>query len=126
MFSSSLLLLATTVTTAQLIPRGEPQPLWSVAMSPAQYGNECSMYGDDALLICTGADGSTVALDPAAAGQKVWSHEPVSITNTQVFSSSGVAFGFNPTIGNYIIHAVSEGFKTLDPSYWYVTMLLVM
>jgi hypothetical protein len=83
------------------------------------------VYGDDTLLICTGADGGTVALAPAA-GKKVRTRDQSSVTNTQVFSSSGVAFGSNPKIDNYIIHAVSEGFKTLDPSYWCIYLYCCM
>jgi hypothetical protein len=75
------------------------------------------MYGNDDLLICTGSDGTTTALLPST-GSRVWKHTPEPLTEYEAFSTSGVAFGFNPTVGNYIIHAVSEGFSRVDPSYW--------
>ena len=102
-----LLLSATLSVTSQLVPRVEPKALWSATVAPAQYGNECKMYGQDELLICTGADGTTTAVSPSAEGKQVWAHTPSPKMLTSTRSTSGVSFGSNPTIGNYIVHAVT-------------------
>jgi hypothetical protein len=105
--SFKLLLLSASLSQAQLVPRDEPTPLWMTNVPPGDYGNECKMYGNDELLICTGADGSTVAVKPKG-GQRAWTHTPSAMSAAQnTRSTSGVAFAFNPTIGNFIIHAVT-------------------
>ena len=95
---------------AQIIPRSEPKPLWSATVPSAQFGNECKIYGQDYILICSGADGTTVGISPngdSTGGKTVWKHTPKATTMTNTRSTSGVAFGSNPTIGNYVVHAVS-------------------
>lgn len=122
MMNTFLFLATLSLAQAQIVPLAGPRPLWSTNIPASSEGNACKMYGMDSLLVCTGADGSTTALKPDAddtvGGTAVWSHSPGPITGTQTYSSSGVVFGTNPTIGNYIIHAVSEGFPALDPSFW--------
>lgn len=106
----AVLISAALSTTAQIVPRSEPKPLWSATVPPAQFGNECKIYGQDTLLVCSGADGTTVGITPhgdSTGGKAAWKHTPKASTLANVYSTSGVAFGYNPTIGNYIVHAVS-------------------
>jgi outer membrane protein assembly factor BamB len=84
----------------------QPKSLWSLNVSPAKYGNECKVFSNDELLICSGIDGTTVAVTPTD-GKKVWVHNPLPTTLTNVRSSSGISFGYTPTIGHYVAHAVS-------------------
>lgn len=102
-----ILLSATLSVTSQLVPRNEPKAIWTATVPPAQYGNECKIYGQDALLICTGADGSTTAVSPTDAGKQLWAHTPAPKMLSTTRSTSGVAFGSNPTTGDYIVHAVT-------------------
>jgi len=116
MFRFLFPLIFVTVAVAELIPRRSPEVIWTANIDSASQGNECTIYNEDKLLICTTNNGNVFALQPSDGGA-VWTHEPMSVTNEPVFSSSGVAFGSNPSIGNYILHAVSEGFARFDPSY---------
>lgn len=120
------LLSATLSVTAQIVPRSEPKPLWSATVPSANYGNECKIYGQDTVLICSGSDGSTIGITPngdSKGGKTLWKHIPKATTLSNTRSTSGVVFGSNPTIGNYVIHAVSEGNDFADPSYCVVYAL---
>lgn len=121
-----LYLSALSLAQARLVQLDGPKPLWTANIPPSGMGNECEICEMDSLLICTGVDGSTTAVMPDAdgsvGGTVVWNHVPttISISGTPTFSTSGITFGSNPTIGSYIIHAVSEGLPGTDPSFWYV------
>jgi hypothetical protein len=84
----------------------QPKSFWTLNVSPAKYGNECKVFSNDELLICSGIDGTTVAVTPRD-GKKLWVHNPLPATLTNVRSSSGISFGYTPTIGHYVVHAVS-------------------
>ena len=84
----------------------QPKSLWTLNVSPAKYGNECKVFSNDELLICSGMDGATVAIT-SRDGKKLWVHNPLPTTLTNVRSSSGISFGYTPTIGHYVAHAVS-------------------
>eukprot|EP00546_Thalassionema_frauenfeldii_P007643 CAMPEP_0178919550 /NCGR_PEP_ID=MMETSP0786-20121207/14499_1 /TAXON_ID=186022 /ORGANISM="Thalassionema frauenfeldii, Strain CCMP 1798" /LENGTH=536 /DNA_ID=CAMNT_0020593493 /DNA_START=60 /DNA_END=1667 /DNA_ORIENTATION=+ len=117
-----LSLMFAAATMAELIPRDTSELAWETQIDPASQGNECTMYGDDQLLICSTRNGNVFALRPYD-GTEVWKHEPQAKSDNQLFSSSGIALGENPTIGKYIVHAVSEGFARFDPSYCVVYAL---
>jgi hypothetical protein len=111
-----LLALAVSLTEGTngaqtILPFDEPIPRWTFNAAPAEYGNECKIYGADELLICTSSDGTMVAITPQpdadVGGKEVWKHSPSSKTQLNVRSTSGVAFGYNPTIDNFIVHAVT-------------------
>mmetsp|Transcript_7298 Transcript_7298/g.10676 ORF Transcript_7298/g.10676 Transcript_7298/m.10676 type:complete len:543 (+) Transcript_7298:179-1807(+) len=102
-------------TAAKLLPRNAGELIWEAQTDPASQKNECAMYGDDELVICSTRPGNVFALRPND-GTTAWKHEPASSPDETIFSASGIAFGENPTIGKYMIHAVSEGFARFDPS----------
>lgn len=98
-----------------------PQLLWTAEIPRSAFGNECVNGGNTDILICTTASGVSVGLLPSS-GTEIWRHTPVTLTSSPLFSSTGIAFGSSATIGDYLLHAVSEGSETTDPSFWYVSI----
>lgn len=100
-----------------LVPLDSPTTEWTQQIPPSNQGNECAVYATDTVLICTTSSGATVGLLPGT-GDEIWRHEPTSKTQDVQFSNTGIAFGSNTAIGDFMIHAVSEGGVTTDPSFW--------
>jgi hypothetical protein len=100
-----------------LVPLDAPLLIWTTQIPRSSFGNECVAYREDVVIICTTASGVSVGLLPDS-GVEVWRHTPTSITESPLFSATGVAFGTSSAIGDYMLHAVSEGFEEVDPSFW--------
>jgi hypothetical protein len=70
-----------------------PMTLWTAMIPPVERGNECALApSNDALLLCTGKNGTVTALIPkiGVSSSPVWSYSPIPMG--MMSSESGMAF----------------------------------